>query len=80
MSLESAKQFFEKVKADEDFHTKLVKAGSNKEKRQALIKEAGFDFTEEEWKTVKDSLRDDELEDVAGGCWHSCHNCCDFNF
>lgn len=80
MSVESARTFFEKVKSDDDFHLKVVKTGSNKEKRQQVIKDAGFDFTEEDWKTAKAELSDEDLDQVSGGCVHVCHNCCDFGF
>lgn len=80
MSVESARSFLEKVKSDDDFHLKLVKAGSNKEMRQQVIKDAGFDFTEEDWKTARAELSDEELDQVSGGCIHFCHSCCDFSF
>jgi predicted ribosomally synthesized peptide with nif11-like leader len=39
----------------------------DKEKVQQLIKEAGYDFTEEELKSAKSELSDEDLDNVAGG-------------
>jgi len=66
MSVESAKKFIEKVKADEAF-AKKVKECKDSEARLAFAKASGFDFTAEEIKGLKTELSDDELDAVAGG-------------
>ncbi len=66
MSVESAKAFIERMKTDEEFSEK-VKGCKDAEERMACVKEAGFDFTNEELKEVSENLSDDELDGVAGG-------------
>lgn len=66
MSIESAKAYVEKFKADGEF-AKKVMACKDKEERKAFVKEAGFDFTAEEIKQVGTELSDSELDAVAGG-------------
>jgi predicted ribosomally synthesized peptide with nif11-like leader len=70
MSIESAKTFIEKVKEDEALQEKL-KAVDSEENFFAVVKEAGFDFTKEEWgefNTKKEgTLSETELSSVAGG-------------
>ena len=75
MSIESAKEFLERMKTDDEFRNSVGESGTAEE-RLEYVKKAGFDFTMEEIATVKDELRDDDLEQVAGGsdyncgCWH----------
>jgi len=66
MSVESAKQFIEKMKTDEAFAQK-VKECKDSEARMTFVKESGFDFTTEEVKGLQGELSDDELDAVAGG-------------
>ena len=63
MSIESAKEFLGNLKLAEQI--KQVK--DDKEKVRQLIKEAGYDFTDEELKQVSSELSDDDLDNVAGG-------------
>jgi len=67
MSIESAKAFIERMKSDAAFR-KSVNGASDPE---ALVKEAGFDFTKEELREVREEigqeLSDEALRDVAGG-------------
>lgn len=69
MSVESAKAFIEKVKADEDFKKKLGQLKDGKA-RVDFAKASGFDFTAEDIAKVKgeQGLTDEELDGVAGGC------------
>ena len=69
MSVESAKAFIEKVKADEDFKNKLGQLKDGQE-RANYAKESGFDFTAEDLAKAKEEqgLSDEELDGVAGGC------------
>lgn len=55
MSIESAKAFLERTRDDEEWRTKLGAAGG-KEERLAIVKEEGFDFTEEEFVGIKGDL------------------------
>ena len=76
MSVESAKAILEKIKNDSEFGAQL-EAESDETKRIQFMKDAGFDFTKEEFKQaakemaaaagISDELSDDELEAVAGG-------------
>jgi predicted ribosomally synthesized peptide with nif11-like leader len=63
MSVDAAKEFLGNLKLAEQI--KQVK--DDKEKVQQLIKEAGYDFTEEELKSAKSELSDEDLDNVAGG-------------
>ena len=66
MSIESAKAFLERIKSDEDFKNSVGELGTAEE-RMEYVKGAGFDFTKEEIKSLKDELSDEELDAVAGG-------------
>ena len=74
MSLESAKDFIEKAQEDRELQEQ-VKDANSEEKFFAVVKEAGFDFTKEEWLAVvpKESegeLSEADLEQAAGGYDH----------
>ena len=45
---------------------KINKAKDDKEKVKQVIKEAGYDFTDEELEKAKSELSDDDLDNVAG--------------
>jgi predicted ribosomally synthesized peptide with nif11-like leader len=75
MSIESAKAFYQRMTEDSDFRTPFESA-STKEERRQLIKEAGYDFTTDEWQAVvteiqaadsNEELQEEELEAIAGG-------------
>jgi len=70
MSLESAKEFLEKIKIDSDLRQKVQKI-QNKEARFGYIRSLGYDFTPDELKSLcddmPDELSDEDLEAVAGG-------------
>jgi predicted ribosomally synthesized peptide with nif11-like leader len=63
MSIESAKKFLDNIILSE----KINKAKDDKEKVKQVIKEAGYDFTDEELEKAKSELSDDDLDNVAGG-------------
>ena len=68
MSIESAKDFYEKVQKDDALRTKLE--GATKEDRPQIIKDAGFDFTKAEMQEVASGnaeLSADDLANVTGG-------------
>lgn len=76
MSVESAKEFIAKLKSDDDFRKQVV-AAETAESRIAVVKSAGFDFTQSEYDQAVDEvgepIGDEELDDVAGGCFlHGC--------
>ena len=72
MSIESAKAFAERMTTDDAFRIQLQEASSDEE-RQVLVKVAGYNFTQEEWETIRSELNEQQLEAVAGGVQ-------DFNF
>jgi len=74
MSVQSAKEFIEKISKDEEFKKSYV-ALETSEARENCKKEAGFDFTKEEFDEAKSELSDDDLDDVAGG-WGVCADVC----
>ncbi len=73
MSVQSAKALVEKLKADPEFGKQLEQE-ENIDKRVEIMKDAGFDFSKEEFRQAvmemsSDSgeLSDDDLAAVAGG-------------
>lgn len=62
MSLESAKNFVEKMQEDDDFAKSFFTCKSTEEKRD-FIKEKGFDFTKEE---MEEAMKD--LNISGGSC------------
>ena len=66
MSIESARDFVERVKTDKEFAKRVAGAASREDKVE-IAKAEGFDFTPEEIKTVTSKLSVEELEAVAGG-------------
>lgn len=81
MSIESARQFADKMKQDEEFRNAFMAAGSQ-EKAMKMVNDKGYDFTIEEIAQVRHEykveagdqgeLSDKDLEQVAGGggwCW-----------
>jgi len=71
MSVESAKEFYKRIKEDEEFAKKISDTQDNEE-RAKMVKEAGYDFTLEELNGVIQEetgkkLSDEELENIAGG-------------
>jgi predicted ribosomally synthesized peptide with nif11-like leader len=75
MTIESAKAFYQKMSEDDTFRTPFEEA-STKEERQQLIKDAGYDFTADEWQEAvaeiqatdsNEELQEEELEAIAGG-------------
>lgn len=59
MTIESAKSFFQKINVDADFHILFKSAPTNKEQQQ-LIKDSGYDFTQEEWQAVLTEIQADD--------------------
>ena len=75
MTIESAKAFYQRMTEDNTFRTPFEEA-PNKEERQQLIKDAGYDFTADEWQEAvtkiqttdyDEELKEEELEAIAGG-------------
>jgi predicted ribosomally synthesized peptide with nif11-like leader len=74
MSIESAKDFYQRVTTDEDFRTQVESYPI--EERGTFLQAAGYAFTEEEWETTTgemleanstEELDEAELEAIAGG-------------
>jgi predicted ribosomally synthesized peptide with nif11-like leader len=78
MSIESAKQFLEKLKADEEFRNKVTAKETSEAKMEFATAE-GFSFTEEEYKQAVDAVgvpvSDDDLDNAAGGCGFHLSGC-----
>jgi predicted ribosomally synthesized peptide with nif11-like leader len=79
MSLEQVKVFYQRLATDEDFRTQLQVVKS-KEKCNQIVKEAGYDFSQEELEEFTASLlesnhpqdgmielEEKEMEAVIGG-------------
>lgn len=74
MSLEDARQYIQKAHEDESFRKSVMEAPSQAE-RIKRIKDAGFDFSAEEFaqakidygETDKAKLTDEQLDAISGG-------------
>lgn len=66
MSLESAKEFVERMMSDQEFN-RQVSEFESAEDRMAFVKDQGFDFTPEEVKSVADGLSEADLDSMTGG-------------
>ncbi|MBM3147267.1 MAG: Nif11-like leader peptide family RiPP precursor [Actinobacteria bacterium] len=66
MSVESARDFWQRVKSDKDFAAGLAAATDDQERRKLAVA-AGYDFTSEELDEVRSRLTDAEVAAVAGG-------------
>lgn len=74
MSVQSAKDFLQKIETDQALKARL-EAAPDVESRQQIVQEAGFDFTLAEFRQVVDEvtraagkqLTPEELELVTGG-------------
>jgi len=55
MSVENAREFIEKIKSDGEFSNQINEA-KTQEARMQIVKSAGLEFTEEEYKTVTSKL------------------------
>lgn len=66
MSVESAKKFIERIKADEEFRKAAIRC-KDAASRQAFVRNAGFDFTLEELNETRAEIADEELDRIAGG-------------
>jgi predicted ribosomally synthesized peptide with nif11-like leader len=75
MTIETAKAFYQRMSEDNTFRKPFEEA-STKEERQQLIKDAGYDFTADEWQEAvaeiqatdsNEELQEEELEAIAGG-------------
>ena len=78
LSIESAKDFLERVKNDEGLLRKLSGAQSG-EGRLEIAKAEGFEFTKEEMLQAQSEINDDELASVSGGgfCFLDCRGVCE---
>jgi len=81
MSLQSAKDFLQKMETDQALRER-VEAAADLEDRLQTIRTAGFDFTMDEFKQAVNErvqaagreLTPEELQEVAGG-WCPLHWC-----
>ena len=64
MAIDSARAFLDKITSDDNFRSRLVSEMARK--RTELVREAGFDFTEDELEEAKSSLSPGALGHVAG--------------
>ena len=76
MSIESAKSFLERMKADADFKTKVLSLPSTGDERKKFVMSSGFDFTFAELQqatatvTLKkeDEMTPEDLDQIAAAC------------
>ena len=66
MSMESAQDFFARLKSDQELGVKLAMAADDAA-RLKIAQGAGFSFTLEELEAARDELDDATLDEVAGG-------------
>ncbi len=66
MSIESAREFFERMNTDDDFRKELNEKSSTEDRMQ-FVEESGFVFSKEEFEQVKSELSDEELDNLSGG-------------
>ena len=66
MSLDQARAFIEKMKSDEAFRDRVLSI-EDVDARLAVASNAGFEFTEAEFKVVHNELSDELLDQAAGG-------------
>ena len=69
MSLENVKSFYEYLEDNEAFRDQ-IKAAENKEQCSRIVKEAGFDFTLEEYEEytyqlLESANSEDEIQDLG---------------
>ena len=69
MSLENVKSFYEYLEDNEAFRDQ-IKAAENKEECSRIVKEAGFDFTLEEYEEytyqlLESTNSEDEIQDLS---------------
>ncbi len=64
MSVESANDFLERMKTDEDFAKQVIACPDN-ESRIKFVRAAGFDFTPEELRPLREELSVEELDAVV---------------
>jgi predicted ribosomally synthesized peptide with nif11-like leader len=66
MSLEQAKKFIKRMKTEEAFRSNIM-AVEDVADRQKLAKAEGYEFTEEEIKSVSAELSDAAMNSVSAG-------------
>jgi predicted ribosomally synthesized peptide with nif11-like leader len=75
MSIENARAFYQRMTEDNNFRSPFETA-STKEEKQQLIKNAGYEFTVDEWQAAMkelevandtEELSEADLEAIAGG-------------
>ncbi|MDD2901316.1 MAG: Nif11-like leader peptide family natural product precursor [Syntrophales bacterium] len=88
MSIQSAKDFLQKIETDQALKDQLA-AAPDHEARQQIVRAAGFDFTVDEFKQAADELAKvagqeltaEDLHEIAGGagragwCVTHCPDC-----
>ncbi len=65
MSVESARALCQRLSTDEAFRKQLEDTSA--EERYKILQAAGYELTQEEWKTVCNEMNEQELEAIAGG-------------
>lgn len=77
MSIESAKAFIERLKADESFARKVGEC-KGESARMTMAKSEGFDFTVQEIRDLQAELSEEDLEKISGGFRIPCCGMFDF--
>ena len=68
MSIQSAKAYVEKLKADEDFAKHIISAADAKTRQEIILTE-GFNFTKTDINFVVSELSDEETSELYRGAW-----------
>jgi len=66
MTMQSARDFLERMRTDPALAARMAAAAS-REERLSLAREQGFAFTPEELDAAKNELSDEELDRIGGG-------------
>ncbi|VEP18557.1 Nif11-like leader peptide family natural product [Hyella patelloides LEGE 07179] len=61
MTIANVEAFYKRLAVDEAFRSKIQKAGSKQKCRQ-IVREAGYDFTQEEFEAFTSQLLDSNTE------------------
>ena len=66
MSLQEAKAFFDVVDNDPELARQLIES-KNKDQCMDIARSRGFTFSEQEIEILASELKDEDLENIAGG-------------
>ncbi|NTV47083.1 MAG: Nif11-like leader peptide family natural product precursor [Chlorobiales bacterium] len=74
MSIDQAKAFLKELARNQELQQKLSDSATAEERMQ-LAKDAGFEFSAEEFNNAHSELFDEDIDSVSGGGW-TCGTTC----